>query len=445
MQYIIDKMQQYLIDVEPGMALYIYHHYIRITTNHIDTVRNVGSLLVEVFEEDPIGAEDFLTRIEEHDSDKLNEENIYFCAAAVYHYFTDNKVKVTKQCERLYDKWWKAHHDEYNTHHVLERYGVKKDGKYHVDGELDIPLAEMYADLTAMWIRLGGKDAHEYISQEMKVEFSDNCKDMLKKLKAVCDKYKADLLALKSNYEELDQFSSDEWANKSNSMEAVSMEAMSLNTTNKKIVDHILKIVDIIDPSKTNSARLSKMFANMSDKAFDKYMNAIKEGKDCIYIVAPNMKINLTSENLLKAIKALKLDIYQRIWFTDVTGRKYLSNEKYYIFKLPVRRQQQFLDEKISVSKGNTRDAMTGQVTGDSKAASITNPEVQLLVTKRLDKTISELITVRGGNIEAYNEMAQMLQETGSANLSDITTDAKTRSVVVGNTMLKAMMLDNNL
>lgn len=215
----------------------------------------------------------------------------------------------------------------------------------------------------------------------------------------------------------------------------------------KKILDYICKLCDTMEPSGVNSKRYQQIIGHMNDKEFDQFMNYMKEGKWQLHIVAPNMVINLKNEDLLKACDLIGLDLFQRVWMHDfTTGRKYLTDNKYMFVKLPVRRQQQFLDEKLSVPDNDrTIDGLTGQVTGDSRACSLTNPEIHILAARGLDHTLKELVNIRGGNIHGYGEFRRMLEENGEGDLDRVDPNSRTRSAVVGGVLLQAMMLGTNL
>ena len=236
-------------------------------------------------------------------------------------------------------------------------------------------------------------------------------------------------------------------------VESLSVEAQQSSTPSKiaqkkkKILDFICKLCDTMEPSGLNSKRYRQIIGQMNDKEFDQFMNYIKEGKWQLHIVAPNMIVNLQNEDLLKACDLIGLDLFQRVWMYDkATGRKFLTDNKYMFVKLPIRRQQQFLDEKISVPDNDrTIDGLTGQVTGDSRSCSITNPEIQILAARGLNKTMQELVNIRGGNIHGYSEFRRMLEENGEADLDMIDPNSRTRASVVGGKLLQSMMLDTNL
>jgi len=90
-------------------------------------------------------------------------------------------------------------------------------------------------------------------------------------------------------------------------------------------------------------------------------------------------------------------------------------------------------------------DGLTGQVSWDSKAASITNPEIQILAARNMDAALYEFVNVRGGNINSYAEFKRSLEENGEARLNDLDPTSRTRVAVMGGVLLTAMLIDNNL
>ena len=228
-----------------------------------------------------------------------------------------------------------------------------------------------------------------------------------------------------------------------------STEALSPDVKKKKqlIVDYICSVCDIMDPSKLNSKRYHRLLDSMSDKEFDQWMNYVKEGKWKIHIVAPNLVVTLKNENSLKAADKVKCKLFHRLWMTDdSTGRQYLTDNEYLVLNLPVRRQQQFLDEKMSVPDNDKQiDGLTGQVTGDSKSSSVTNPEIQILAARGLDATLEEFVNVRGGNIAAYSDFKRQAEETGEIKLNSLDQNTRSRVAVVGQVLLRSMMIENNI
>lgn len=242
----------------------------------------------------------------------------------------------------------------------------------------------------------------------------------------------------------------DSFSNESIGEYAASMEAMSdavITKKKKEIIDKICKICDIMDPSKLNSSRYHRILDDMTPKEFNQWMTYVKDGKWVLHIVTPNMIVNLRNENLLKAADAVGAKLFHRIWMTDYsTGRKFLTDNEYLVLPLPIRRQQQFLDEKMSVPEDDKHiDGMTGQVTGDSKSTQITTPEINILAFRGLDTTLEEMVNVRGGNMVAYGEFRKQAEETGEVHLNELDPTTRSRTAVIAQVLLQAMHIENNI
>ena len=230
----------------------------------------------------------------------------------------------------------------------------------------------------------------------------------------------------------------------------VSTEALpaGFKEKRKKIEAYILSSLKLLDRhTDINQKYWKDKFASMSDADFDKFMHYIKEKKTNIHMFVPPLKVTLKNAELVDAAHKLGVKLMHRIWMTDPnTGMKYLTPEEYMVVQLPVRRQQQYLDEKISVPDNDkTIDGLTGQVTGDSKACAITNPEIQIMQARNLNSSLFEFVNVRGGNINSYAEFKRALEETGSVSLNSLDPSNRTRVAVMGGVLLTAMMIENNL
>ena len=226
--------------------------------------------------------------------------------------------------------------------------------------------------------------------------------------------------------------------------------ASDINISEKrKLVEaHILKYIDMLEPSGTNTKLYEELFKSLNDNDFDQLMSDVRDKKrKLVVLYVPNMKINLKLANIFKVADEIGLEIFERINLIDeATGRKYLTPHKYMVVRLPVRRLKQLLMSKISIPEGDSKtDTFTGQVIAPDKGSSISAVESQVILSKGLTVSMMELLNVRGGNTEAYSNMKSQLQETGRASLNEIDTDSRVRSSVVLSTYLRSMLLDNNL
>jgi hypothetical protein len=210
----------------------------------------------------------------------------------------------------------------------------------------------------------------------------------------------------------------------------------------------LLKFVEKILPGSDNTKIYEQQMGALTDAQFEAYMQKLASGEEILSLVCPNIsKPRLSLTRNLKVAKELGHDFFQRLWLTDPhTGTTYLTPIPYLVVDLPVRRQAQRLDKKISIPQDNNHtDVMTGQATGVSKGASLSFPELQVLYAQGLDKTLEELIKFRGGDEESYRAMNKVLIEEGSVNLDRVRGSGRVKSTETLSTFLKAAHLSNNL
>lgn len=227
----------------------------------------------------------------------------------------------------------------------------------------------------------------------------------------------------------------------------------------KAFIASVAKDIEAICPGLGFAKIYTDILEKMSAKEFEAYIERLRNGisenpdldkpRELLSIVVPNMgSKRITVENNLALAKKWGLNLFERIWITDpVTGETYLTNVPYCVMDLPICRQAQTLDAKISVAKHNRQvDERTNQPVGDSKGASLSYPELQILLSYGLKSTSSEIMKFRGGDEKAFRIMNKQLQETGTfAQKSFDDVDTRAKSSDVASIYLKAMHLDNQL
>lgn len=185
----------------------------------------------------------------------------------------------------------------------------------------------------------------------------------------------------------------------------------------------ILDWVSDIDKSGINTNRWKEKFKIMDDKQFAQFIDNLKNKRDYVSLIFPNYSgVKISTANNIAVAKKRGVKLFQKIWMVDpVTGRKFLSNEEYPVFHLPVRRQIQMVKSKLSYAKNNTKvDVLTGQPTSISAAGSISYPEILVLHSRGLDKVVEELTWARGGNERAFRAMNQIIRQQGSVSLAEL-------------------------
>ncbi len=191
----------------------------------------------------------------------------------------------------------------------------------------------------------------------------------------------------------------------------------------KKVQEYISNFVESVLPGGGNKEMYDQLFSQMSDADFKKYMDNVEE-RGYLDIIVPNLsKQKLSTERNIAIARKLNHEFFERVWRkeTDPDKPSHLSNVKYMIIKLPVRRQSQHSIKGISTTEDNKRlDQISGQPTGDSKSAKISYPEAQLLNGMNFPVSLVELLKARGGDIGMFNAMKSMASKTGSISMASI-------------------------
>ena len=167
-------------------------------------------------------------------------------------------------------------------------------------------------------------------------------------------------------------------------------------------------------------------------------------------LIAPELSgPSLSVERNLDLAESWGHKFFERIWMDSQNGSpSYLSNDKYLIVDLPLKRQAQFLIKKISIPEDNRSiDTFTGQPTGKSKGSKISWPELQILAALGgFDETISEFFKFRGGDLQGFNAMNNMIANTGGVSLNAVgSLGTKVKAVQSLSTLLVSMHLTNSI
>lgn len=224
------------------------------------------------------------------------------------------------------------------------------------------------------------------------------------------------------------------------------------NTSKKnraKAEAQILSDLEEILPGGANGEIYKRRFAEMSDVEFDQMISDIEAGKLILPIIAPETKKpDIDVARNIETAKRWGVKLFERVWMDAQYGAEpYLSNDTYLIVLLPIKRQAQFLDKKISIPEhSRTIDTMTGQVTGRSKGSTLSYVEMQVLNSLDLKWGTTEFQKPRGGDLTSYNAMAHSLTTTGGFSLTSLNAlGSRARSIDSLSIHLTAMHLKNTL
>lgn len=208
-------------------------------------------------------------------------------------------------------------------------------------------------------------------------------------------------------------------------------------------------MLEELAPGSPNSKIYDDFFAGMDDDQFHEFMQGLKDGSKFLVIQQHNLGPKpITVERNLALAKKWGHELFERIWMDGKDGApSYLSNEKYLVVPIPLRRLAQIQQKKVSIPEDNRSvDLLSGQPTGGSKGSKISYPELQILRGRDLPNTTIELIKYRGGDTVGFNAMNDQISRTGGSSIESLSRlGTRTRSTTVLGTYLWSMHLDHTL
>jgi hypothetical protein len=211
----------------------------------------------------------------------------------------------------------------------------------------------------------------------------------------------------------------------------------------------ILQFMKDMEPTGYNEAQYKRIFADMSDKQFDTYMSAMREGKQFLVAFKPMYKAKgFSVENNIKVGKKYGLNFFERLVFSGNPNEPdHKTAIEFMVLDLPYRRQSQTLMKKISVPDNNkVIDQLTYQPTGPSKGSKISYPELQVLIGMGMTESIKELMQYRGGDRGGFNAYNSMVMRYGSVNMGSLAPYATgVESTKTVKTYLACMHISNTL
>lgn len=210
----------------------------------------------------------------------------------------------------------------------------------------------------------------------------------------------------------------------------------------KKGEAYVLSVLNAVDPSGING----KIFQDRAKTMTDDEFVQLCEGIPIYQPVGGKTKVSY--QNNIKVAKQMGIGLEQRVWLTEPkTGVQHLTRHPHLLLMLPVRRQTQMQEAKMSLAKNDrVRDKLTGQVTGPSKAAGISFPEAYNIYGDRLDNSLREFLHARGGNERLQRAFYQTIRQTGKGRI-DIPGAERTsaKSTRTWASMWKAMHIGTNI
>lgn len=204
------------------------------------------------------------------------------------------------------------------------------------------------------------------------------------------------------------------------------MSEMTIAKKNK-IINYIYEFMKILDKSEINAKYYKDFFNKMTLSEFDAYMKKfLNDPKKNFYIECMPYKNEFRLEDAKEALNFLGVPVEEYVYFRHDGNKNnpIRSAQKAMVGYLFIKKTQQILSKKNSYSLSiEERNQKTGQVTGKSKVARITDIETFGLCIYGSDKILAEVLGPRADNMTSKEKMYLDISNYGYTELQDMLKD----------------------
>jgi hypothetical protein len=199
---------------------------------------------------------------------------------------------------------------------------------------------------------------------------------------------------------------------------------MSISEKRKKIEKLVLSVYSALDTTGENTKKMADTFKSMDDKAFAEFVNSIKDRKAYFQLEVLPFKNEPKLDDINKALGILKVPAEEYVYYpheASKDGKPLRTKVPVPVGYIHVRRLQQILSKKNSYTADITkRNQLTGQVTGDSKIARLSDTETAALITMGANMAVKELLGPRADNKAKKVAMYQQISRDGYVTLQSL-------------------------
>lgn len=208
----------------------------------------------------------------------------------------------------------------------------------------------------------------------------------------------------------------------------------------------IITYFDQLDKSKTNSDYYKKLFSEMTDTEFEKFMK-----KD--YPIRFQMRQSVTEPSMSDiedSLKAIGVPMLERISmpsvYTDINGNAVQSKECLIVYD-NIKKVQQFVTKKNKWAlETSNRDMRSGRLIGNDKGTAMSDREFESLATLGLEHTMYEFSKPKADAMMSKAAMNAAISSKGFVTEEDLPNnveDSLARNMI--NAYLIGCHLDSNL
>lgn len=192
----------------------------------------------------------------------------------------------------------------------------------------------------------------------------------------------------------------------------------------KRCEERVYRVMDIIDPSKTNSEYYKKLFSKLSDKQFYNLMKQKFPYKFHItpMVVEPTTKLcdkALKQELNSKLMETIKLNYF----YTNDKGESIDTAEALVGYAHLPKVQQMVVKKNKNAININNRDMKTGRLNGDDKGSVTSDRELESMVTLGFAQSVKEFSGFRADAMNAKSLAYNQIMNTGLLSIDDVPED----------------------
>ena len=186
----------------------------------------------------------------------------------------------------------------------------------------------------------------------------------------------------------------------------------------KKIEALIVSTFSEMDNKANNAKYYKEYFKSLSDKEFKAFMERVKENGTLSFITPHGTKPYSPEQIDSLMRKKFNKGLFNKVTFEDEDG-EFIPSIEYLTGYVPCKVTKQSVDYALKSAKHHkSRNAITGQPTGDSKGVSISQPESQLLISHGLKDVVDELANIRAGDVSVSTAFTTLIENNGVAELN---------------------------
>lgn len=192
-------------------------------------------------------------------------------------------------------------------------------------------------------------------------------------------------------------------------------------TANRRKAEELLvKVMDALDPTHTNSDYYKNAFAKMSDKQFEQWLKK----KFPIKFHFRPFEIEPSVEMSDRALGIMNVPLLEKVaepWLYENSDGKPVYTYEAFVGYTHLKKMKQFGTKKNHIPLRNDNiDMKTGQLLGEDKGARESDREFEALTVMGLSYTAKEFSTFKADAMEAKDQAYSTINITGKLSQKDI-------------------------